>query len=121
MSKRSANFISAFEFDVIRNAFWRSVVEDCLPREQWETRAGDLVRSFVGVEAPAEVLAALLDLTEKKEAQVRSARRAPKSGAIWAATVPAPLAIGCVASSLEVLQCRMGGACVRREGTLPGR
>ncbi|WP_292477088.1 hypothetical protein, partial [Mesorhizobium sp.] len=66
MSKRSAIFISAFEFDVIRNAFWRSVVEDCLPREQWETRAGDLVRSFIGIEAPDEVLAALLDLTEKQ-------------------------------------------------------
>ncbi|MDG4900568.1 MULTISPECIES: hypothetical protein [unclassified Mesorhizobium] len=61
MSKRS--FICAFDFDVIREAFRRSVVEDCLPREQWETRAGDLVRSFVGVEAPAEVLAALLDST----------------------------------------------------------
>ncbi|RWG53102.1 MAG: hypothetical protein EOQ64_24685 [Mesorhizobium sp.] len=75
MSKRSANFISAFEFDVIRNAFWRSVVEDCLPREQWEARAGDLVRSFIGAEAPAEVLAALLDVTENQKSPSTGADR----------------------------------------------
>ncbi|RUV07431.1 hypothetical protein EOA79_04500 [Mesorhizobium sp. M1A.F.Ca.IN.020.03.2.1] len=73
MSKRSANFISAFEFDVIRNAFWRSIVEDCLPPQEWERRAGDLVRSFIGIEAPAEVLAALLDVTEKEKSPPTSA------------------------------------------------
>ncbi|WP_292277472.1 hypothetical protein [Mesorhizobium sp.] len=46
MTKRSADFVSAFEFDVIREVFRRSVVEDCHPRECWERRASELVRSF---------------------------------------------------------------------------
>ncbi|OBQ91435.1 hypothetical protein [Mesorhizobium sp. AA23] len=73
MSKRSANFISAFEFDVIREAFRRSVVESCLPPQEWERHASDLVRSFIGVEAPAEVLAALLDVTGKEKSSPTSA------------------------------------------------
>ncbi|RWG02586.1 hypothetical protein [Mesorhizobium sp.] len=66
MSKRSANFISAFEFDVIRDAFRHSVVENSVPPQEWQRHAADFVRSFIGIEASAEVLAALLDVRTKK-------------------------------------------------------
>ncbi|WP_176479217.1 hypothetical protein [Mesorhizobium sp. WSM3860] len=68
MTKRSANFISAFDFDVIREVFRRSVVEDCLPRQDWERRANGLVRSFIGAQPPAEVIAALLDSMDQQNA-----------------------------------------------------
>ncbi|WP_131803265.1 MULTISPECIES: hypothetical protein [unclassified Mesorhizobium] len=61
MNRHSANFISAFEFDVIRQAFRRSIADDRIPPEEWEKCADDLVRHFVGGEAPREVVAALLN------------------------------------------------------------
>ncbi|AZO61819.1 hypothetical protein EOA75_17800 [Mesorhizobium sp. M1A.F.Ca.IN.022.07.1.1] len=69
MTRRSANFISAFEFEIIREVFRRSVVEDCLPRQDWESRANGLVRSFIGVQPPAEVIAALLNSMGRQDAR----------------------------------------------------
>ncbi|MDG4875199.1 hypothetical protein P9273_08825 [Mesorhizobium sp. WSM4935] len=61
MNRHSANFISAFDFDVIRQAFQRSIADDRIPPEEWEKCADDLVRYFVGSEVPREVVAALLN------------------------------------------------------------
>ncbi|AZO11202.1 hypothetical protein EJ074_20495 [Mesorhizobium sp. M3A.F.Ca.ET.080.04.2.1] len=42
--------ITAFECDVIREAFRKWVVEDNVPEDQWRERARRLVHTMTGVE-----------------------------------------------------------------------
>ncbi|CDX36248.1 hypothetical protein MPLSOD_270027 [Mesorhizobium sp. SOD10] len=68
MNKHSASFISAFEFDVIREALRRSIADDRIPPEEWEKCAANLMRCFVGT-APSEVVAALLNSVGQLKSQ----------------------------------------------------
>jgi hypothetical protein len=42
--------ISAFDCDVIRQAFRKSVIEENIPPDQWRDHASALIRAFTGLE-----------------------------------------------------------------------
>jgi hypothetical protein len=47
---RSNEAISAFDCEVLREAFRKSVIEDNIPEDQWRDRALLLVRELTGAE-----------------------------------------------------------------------
>lgn len=49
--------ISAFDSDILRNAFIRSVIEDNVPEHRWRELASDFIRDLTGSEdVDAELL-----------------------------------------------------------------
>ncbi|PTE12391.1 hypothetical protein [Mesorhizobium helmanticense] len=42
------NAVSAFDCEIIRNAFTKSVIEDKIPEDQWRTFAALLISDFTG-------------------------------------------------------------------------
>ena len=47
---RDSRSISAFDCDVIREAFRKSVVEENIPADRWCAHAAALIRAFTGSE-----------------------------------------------------------------------
>ena len=47
---RDSRSISAFDCDVIREAFRQSVVDEKVPADRWRAHAAALTRSFTGLE-----------------------------------------------------------------------
>ena len=61
--QRDSAHISAFDCDVIREAFKKSVIEESVPVDQWRDHATALIRAFTDVE---EIEPALLDWIARK-------------------------------------------------------
>jgi hypothetical protein len=57
------NSVSAFECDVIREAFKKSVIEESVPADQWRNHAARLIRAFTSVE---DIDPAMLDWIARK-------------------------------------------------------
>ena len=51
-----ANQISAFDCDIIRSAFTKSVIEESIPEDRWREHAILLIRDFTGSDAIDPVL-----------------------------------------------------------------
>ena len=47
---RKSDTVSAFDCDVIREAFRKSVVEENIPTDRWRSHAAALIRTFTGLE-----------------------------------------------------------------------
>ena len=63
MVQDQRNFVSAFECDILREAFRKSVVENGIPEAQWRDLATALTRTFTGLEG---IEPALLDWIVQK-------------------------------------------------------
>ncbi|MFK0693226.1 hypothetical protein ACFX5Q_34675 [Mesorhizobium sp. IMUNJ 23033] len=50
MARAQRNSVSAFDCDILREAFRKSVVEDHIPDDQWRDHAALLVRAWTGSE-----------------------------------------------------------------------
>lgn len=48
MAAMQSASISAFDCDVIREAFGKSVVEENIPTDRWRDHAATLIRTFTG-------------------------------------------------------------------------
>ena len=57
------DLVSAFDCDVIREAFKKSVVEESIPADQWRNHAARLIRAFTGVE---DIDPSMLDWVARK-------------------------------------------------------
>ncbi|WP_192178821.1 hypothetical protein [Mesorhizobium amorphae] len=55
--------VSAFDRDILRSAFHKSVIEDAIPEARWREYASQMVRDFTGVET---VETALLEWIVRK-------------------------------------------------------
>jgi hypothetical protein len=43
-----ASSVTAFDCDIVRSAFMKSVIEDNIPEDQWRDYAAQIVRDFTG-------------------------------------------------------------------------
>ena len=48
--QRESEAVSAFDCDVIREAFKKFVLEENIPADQWRNHATALIRAFTGLE-----------------------------------------------------------------------
>lgn len=55
--------VSAFDREILRSTFHKSVIEDGIPKDRWREYASQMVRDFTGV---ATVDPALLDRIVRK-------------------------------------------------------
>lgn len=47
----SGDRVSAFDCEILRGAFHKAVIEECIPEERWREYATQLIREFTGLKA----------------------------------------------------------------------